>query len=131
MTEQKVAAPALYPVLRYQDGRSAIDWLVRVFAFKSDVEVPGAADNIVHAELTMGRGKLMLSAGRQPDLANPWSTERAGVYVAVTDVDAHCARAREGGATILMPLANTSYGARQYTVRDLEGHLWSFGTYQP
>ena len=27
--------------------------------------------------------------------------------------------------------ANTEYGSREYSVRDVEGHLWSFGTYDP
>jgi len=51
------------------------------------------------------------------------------VYVA--DVDAHYARAKAAGAEIVMELEDTDYGSRGYSVRDLEGHLWSFGTYHP
>jgi len=53
------------------------------------------------------------------------------VYVYVEDVDAHHARARAAGAEIVRPLQDTDYGSREYSVRDLEGHLWSFGTYHP
>jgi uncharacterized glyoxalase superfamily protein PhnB len=28
-------------------------------------------------------------------------------------------------------LENMSYGSREYSARDLEGNLWSFGTYDP
>ena len=40
------------------------------------------------------------------------------VYVSV-DVDAHYARARAAGATIL---------SRRYRAEDLEGHRWTFAT---
>lgn len=49
----------------------------------------------------------------------------------VSDIDAHYAHAKANGAQIVMPLAETSYGAREYSARDIEGHLWSFGTYDP
>ena len=26
---------------------------------------------------------------------------------------------------------STDYGSRDYSARDLEGNLWSFGTYEP
>ena len=59
------------------------------------------------------------------------STEPFGVYVRVDDVDAHHARAVAAGAAIVRPPADTPYGAREYSARDLEGRLWSFGTYDP
>lgn len=34
-------------------------------------------------------------------------------------------------AEIVRPLADTPYGAREYSARDISGHLWSFGTYDP
>jgi uncharacterized glyoxalase superfamily protein PhnB len=53
------------------------------------------------------------------------------LYVAVDDPDAHHARASEAGATIERELNETDYGSREYTARDPEGNLWSFGTYRP
>jgi uncharacterized glyoxalase superfamily protein PhnB len=29
------------------------------------------------------------------------------------------------------PLTGEGYGSREYSARDLEGNLWSFGTYDP
>jgi hypothetical protein len=40
-------------------------------------------------------------------------------------------RAQGSLAEIVMEPTNMSYGARNYCVRDLEGHLWSYGTYRP
>jgi uncharacterized glyoxalase superfamily protein PhnB len=54
-----------------------------------------------------------------------------GVYVVVEDVDAHYARAKAAGAAIAMELRDTDYGSREYSVHDLEGNLWAFGTYDP
>lgn len=38
---------------------------------------------------------------------------------------------RDLGAEIVRPLADTPYGYREYTARDLVGNLWSFGAYRP
>ncbi|WP_407646997.1 VOC family protein [Actinacidiphila soli] len=35
------------------------------------------------------------------------------------------------GAEVVMPLTDQVYGSRDYTARDPEGNLWSFGTYLP
>ena len=61
--------------------------------------------------------------------ANVWTTVREGVYVTVADPDQHHARARAAGRRIEQPLKDTDYGSREYTARDADGRLWSFGTY--
>jgi len=53
------------------------------------------------------------------------------IYLAVTDPDAHHVRAVGAGAQIVRPLVDQDYGSREYSARDLEGNLWSFGTYNP
>ena len=53
------------------------------------------------------------------------------IYVAITGVDAHHHRAKEAGAEIVIELHDTDYGSRDYTARDPEGNVWSFGTYLP
>jgi uncharacterized glyoxalase superfamily protein PhnB len=32
---------------------------------------------------------------------------------------------------ILLDIKTQDYGGRDYTCRDLEGHVWTFGTYDP
>ncbi len=54
-----------------------------------------------------------------------------GIYVAVEDADAHHRRAAAAGAEMVLELREMDYGSREYTCRDPEGSLWSFGTYRP
>ena len=41
------------------------------------------------------------------------------------------ARATAAGAEVVMPCVDQDYGGRGFTVRDPEGVLWSFGSYDP
>ncbi len=56
-------------------------------------------------------------------------TGGSGVYVVTAEPDALHARAIAAGAVEVMPLTDTEYGSRTFTVADPEGNLWSFGTY--
>ena len=49
----------------------------------------------------------------------------------VTDADAHYTRAKAAGAIIVMEISDQAYGGRGYSCRDLEGHMWWFGSYDP
>ena len=54
------------------------------------------------------------------------------VYVVVKDdIDTHHDRAKAAGAQIVYGPADQDYGSRDYSARDPEGNLWSFGTYAP
>jgi len=46
--------------------------------------------------------------------------------VFVEDVEAHCARAKAGGARIVEEPHETEYGEFQYAALDLDGHHWLF-----
>jgi uncharacterized glyoxalase superfamily protein PhnB len=94
--------------------------------------VPEADGTIAHAELSLGPGTIMIgSARKSPDPKNAWDSATMGTYVHVTEIDAHFARAKAAGTDIARDLADTGYSAPEYSVRDLEGNLWSFGTYLP
>lgn len=114
----------IYPGIRFRDERGAIDWLGRAFGFERHAVYEGDDGTIVHAELRLGPGIIMLGSAPEDELG-------FSIYVYVEDLDAHYARARAAGAEIVRPLADTSYGSREYGARDLEGHLWFFGTYLP
>src|SRR3546814_4813407 len=65
----------------------------------------------------------------QPDEIGMRETQSPCVIVA--DTDAHYARAKDAGATIVMDIADQDYGGRGYSLRDIEGQLWGFGRYDP
>jgi uncharacterized glyoxalase superfamily protein PhnB len=47
------------------------------------------------------------------------------------DADAVYVRAKATGAKIVIEIKDEDYGGRGFSCYDLEGHLWSFGTYDP
>jgi uncharacterized glyoxalase superfamily protein PhnB len=128
------------PALRYRDAPAAIEWLCRTFGFEKHLVVPGEAGTIAHAELSFGNGMIMLGSvleqetqfGRlmkQPDEIGGAETQSS--YVVVNDADAVYARAKAAGARIAIDIKDEDYGGRGFSCYDLEGHLWSFGTYDP
>lgn len=122
--------PTLYPVLPYRDARAAIDWLERAFGFERMAVHPEKGGPVVHAELALGTGVLMLTTLDDAEAAKAKPRYNAP-YVYVADPDAHHARAVAAGAEVTRELEDTDYGSRQYCTRDLEGNEWSFGTYRP
>src|SRR5262249_55515922 len=111
-----------------------IDWLVRVFGFAPLAVYKNEDGTFAHVELRLGQGVIMpTSFDEGGDPNNPWSQPLAtqGLYVALDGIDDHYARAVAEGAEIPRPLADTDYGSREYTAKDVEGNLWSFGTYRP
>jgi uncharacterized glyoxalase superfamily protein PhnB len=129
-----VGQVTMYPILGYRDLAAAIDWLCRVFSFQPLEIMRDEGGAYVHVELRLGDGVIMpTTQSKDPDANNPWDQPLTtqGLYVALDGVDAHYHRAVSEGAEILRPLADTDYGSREYTARDLEGNLWSFGTYRP
>ena len=124
----------MYPIIAYDDAPAAIAWLQRVFAFVPVLVMTGETGEIGHAELRPGNGVIVpTSCQRTPDPENPWSQPLAtqGLYVAMDNVDAHFDHAVRAGAEIVQPLADTGYGSREDSARDLDGNLWSFGASRP
>jgi len=134
----KNTTATVMPTMLYQDAPAAIAWLCSVFGFEKHVVYPGENGMIAHAELTFGHGMVMLGSAREeghgrlvttPAKLNGATTQSA--YIIVTDADALYARVTAAGAEIVRALNTTDYGSREFTCRDPEGHLWSFGTYDP
>jgi uncharacterized glyoxalase superfamily protein PhnB len=122
----------IYPSLRYRDVRAAIDWLGEAYGFEPK-EVHADAEGVVrHAELSGFGGIVML--GTEPDGGDPKWGEHGGrswLYLSTDDPDALHDRAVAAGAQIVRALEDTDYGSREFSSRDLEGNIWSFGTYAP
>ncbi|GAA2645057.1 VOC family protein [Streptomyces vastus] len=125
--------PSIFPTLLYGDAKAAIRQLTEAFGFIEASVYEGEDGTVLHAELVQGNGAVMLGSrgrGGRFDEAMKGSTH-TGVYVVVDDVDTHHQRAVDHGAEILMPPTDQDYGSRDYMARDLEGNIWSFGTYAP
>ena len=93
--------------------------------------VDGPDGAVAHAELAYSGAMIMLGTARPPG-ADEYSAAApppggSALYLAVEDPDAHHERAREAGAEIVRALADTEYGSREYSARDPEGNVWSFG----
>ncbi|HEY7729408.1 MAG TPA: VOC family protein [Gaiellaceae bacterium] len=119
----------IFPSLRYRDPEAAIAWLSTAFGMQEH-EVARSPDGAIqHAELTFGTGVIMLG----PDRDDVYGSHagRGWLYIAVDDPDTLHERAVAAGAEVVHGLVDTDYGSRDFSVRDPEGNLWSFGTYRP
>lgn len=127
--------PNIFPALRYRDASAAIEWLCRAFGFEEKAVHRAGDGTVQHAELRLGAGIVMLGEHREDGFlggtaADPLASP-ISLYVVVDDPDAHHERAVAAGAEIVRGLRDEDYGSREYSARDLDGNLWSFGTYGP
>jgi uncharacterized glyoxalase superfamily protein PhnB len=125
---------SIYPALRYRDAQDATRFLVDAFGFER-VNVYEDGGVIQHAELRLGESLIMFGqaresqAGEYSEIAPP--PGQTALYAVVADPDAHHDRAKAAGAEIVRPLRDQDYGSREYTARDVDGNIWTFGTYDP
>ena len=134
-----MAVGSIIPTIRYKDCPVAIDWLQRAFRFEAHFIVPGESGEVLHAQLTFRESMIMLGSAHDDDdfgKLHAAPSEVAGkntssFYMVVEDADEHCANARKHGAVIISDVRDEEYGGRGYTCKDLEGHIWTFGTYDP
>jgi uncharacterized glyoxalase superfamily protein PhnB len=130
--------PAIIPGLRYHDAPAAIDFLCRAFGFERQAVYADETDPkiIHHAQLVREGQMIMLGTYRHEGSefqakAPMLHPSEAGGNIVLDDVDGHAAVARAAGATIIMEPRDQDYGGRGYTALDLEGYVWSFGSYDP
>src|SRR6266700_1965509 len=111
----------VYPSLTYRDVGAALTWLAEAFGFETQV-----LDEVI-AIVRSGSGAGLTQTDRPEELHGS-RIGRRWVYVVVDDIDAHSARAKSAGASLLGEPHDYGDGYRGYSSRDLEGNLWSFGT---
>ncbi|MGW1893118.1 VOC family protein [Streptomyces sp. NPDC002004] len=133
MAGRDTARPSVYPSILYTDAKAAIKQLTEALGFTEVSVYEGEDGSVMHAELAQGNGAVMLGSrgrgGRFDEAMRGGGP--VGVYIVVDDVDAHHRRAADHGVEILMPPTDQEYGSRDYMARDIEGNVWSFGTYAP
>lgn len=129
--------PRISSSLAYGNAGAAIDFLCKAFGFEVRLKVDGDGGKVVHSELVLGDGLIMVADADMPGKDRAWyqSPKKVGgantqsLFMYVDDVEAHCERAREAGATIATEPKTTDYGDgywvdRSYEAIDLEGHHW-------
>jgi uncharacterized glyoxalase superfamily protein PhnB len=121
-SNRSIPAATVIPVLIYPDVREAVAWLSAAFGFAERVRI--GEDH--RSQLSVGDGAVIIGDVRH-DRRPPRSGEVThSVMVRVPNARAHCERAREHGARILMEPTDFEYGERQYSAEDLAGHQWTF-----
>jgi uncharacterized glyoxalase superfamily protein PhnB len=119
--------PRITASIYYEDVAAALDWLAKAFGFRERMRMPGLDGSIMHAEMELADGVIMLG---RPNEAYRNPKRLGGVtqslYVYVDDVDDHFRRARAAGATITQEPKDEFWGDRQYGAEDPEGHHWYF-----
>ena len=133
--------PTVIPMLAYEDGPAAMDWLISAFGFTERERWIGDDGRLSHGELGAGADGVVFLATPTPAYEGPahhrthcaeaaaWSAVPHivdGVVVEIGDLDVHLERARAQGARILSEIEDTGLGFRHYRAEDLEGHRWMF-----
>jgi uncharacterized glyoxalase superfamily protein PhnB len=131
--------PSVVPMISYEDGIAALEWLTKAFGFVERTRYIGEDGRLGHGEMDAGTGVIMLATpspeyqspkrhretcnGAKAWSAVPWVVD--GVLVYVDDIDQHYEQAKAAGASILSEPEGQPYG-RLYRAEDLEGHRWMF-----
>lgn len=122
---------------RYRDCEAALSYLTDVFGLSEHAVYRDDDGRIVHAQLVLGQGMVMFGPPHDGAfdrlMADPAAAGgvTATIYAVVDDVEDRHARAVAAGAEIVMPLEAQDYGGSSFSVRDPEGHVWTFGDYDP
>jgi DNA-binding transcriptional MerR regulator len=116
-------------LLVYRDLEAAFDFLVRVFGLGPGQLTRDDDGSVVHGEIQAGDGVIWLHPElAEMSLSSPQTVgaSTSCMAVMVDDVDVHYRHAAGHGAVIEYEPVDQPYGYREYSVRDCEGHLWSF-----
>ena len=131
---------AIIPMLSYENGVAAIEWLCSTFGFAENTEMRFMEGGIVtHAELKLNDNVIMLatptadyiSINKQKNeyvqmkkwMSSPYIIN--GLLVYVDDVEAHYKKAKANGAEILSEIED-GFPGKRYRCADIEGHRWMF-----
>ena len=135
-----MAGSTIIPCMRFRDAPKAIEWFCDVCGFTKHAVYTNEDGTIAHAELRHGGGMIMLGSVlkeetefgkqiKQPDEIGGYETQSP--YIVVSDIDSLYAKVTASNAEIVMEIKDQTYGSRDFSCRDFEGHLWNFGTYDP
>jgi PhnB protein len=122
--------PTIVPYLAVADAAAAIAFYESAFGAEEKMRVPGAERGIMHAEVLINGGLIMLTDSA-PDLGFPAPRPDDQVPVGImvrwdrpAEVDAIYARAIAAGGTSETEPRDEPWGARYVAVRDPFGQRW-------
>lgn len=122
------------PTMRYTDPAAAIKFLTEGLGFALHARFDGPGGTIMNAELFRGTGVIMIGPhpadGSSGAVIKPGAASTYVVVDADADVDAVFKSAVGLGASALQDPKDQPYGGRSATIRDIEGHYWSIGSYK-
>jgi uncharacterized glyoxalase superfamily protein PhnB len=109
--------PSVVPYLLVADGKGLIAFLEAAFGAKARMVVPSETGGVMHGEVALGDGLLMVSDAGEV---------RAPAYLChyVADVDAMYAKAVAAGAASVAAPETKEYGQRVAGVKDPAGNVW-------
>jgi uncharacterized glyoxalase superfamily protein PhnB len=132
----------LIPATRYRDCAAALDFITRVLGLEEHAVYRSEDGEIQHAQIRLGAGLMMFGPGADDNpfdayMADPQELggrETTTIYAVEAGPEvlrARWDRVQAAGAKVLLPLADQPYGGAGFTIADPEGHIWSFGDYDP
>jgi uncharacterized glyoxalase superfamily protein PhnB len=120
--------------LHYAEPAAATRWLAGAFGFTSPNALPEGDDPLADdaygfpwIEFHVGNASIMIEPLAGPPVDHAQVTHVPWVFV--DDLEAHLARAREKGATIVQEIER--HGFSSYVALDLEGRRWRFAQARP
>jgi uncharacterized glyoxalase superfamily protein PhnB len=110
-------------VLPYPDVREAVKYLEEVFGFRERLQI---ADH--RSQMQIGDGDMIVAEYIDRDRRPQPGADHVShqIMVRIADVRSHFDHAESSGAEILQPPTDHFFGERQYVVKDIGGHRWTF-----
>lgn len=121
-----------WQTMTFRDADAMMAWLGKVGFTEHATHRSKSDPSVVeHAEwLWPGGGGIMFGSVREGSVGAA-APGAATAYLVTDSPDEVFDAAVAAGATVVRPMHDEDYGGRDGVVRDPEGNLWSFGSYQP
>jgi PhnB protein len=123
--------PAITPHLICAGAAEAIEFYKKAFGATETGRLPGASGRLMHASVTMFGSPVFL-VDEMPEYGSHGPLALKGspvtIHLSVENADAVFERVVKAGASVVMPLQDTFWGARYGIVADPFGHRWSIAT---
>ena len=121
----------LTPHVIVKNCSEAIEFYKKAFGAEEVMRMPGPGGTVMYAELQIGNSRLMLN-DEFPEFGSHGAATIGGtpvvLHLYVDDCDAWFERAKQAGATEIMPIEDQFWGSRYGKVKDPYGNEWAIST---